>query len=135
MSLSAKEAADLVGMSKTGIIKAMRQGKISAQKDLKGEWRVEPIELFRVYDPIGKDGDKPAEASSPPGERQDTESLQVKIEQMERRLVEKDDTIHDLRQRLDAEAQERRQLVLVLTAERHENDKQVSWWRRLFGSG
>ncbi len=52
MSLSAKEAAEQVGMSKQGILKAVKQGKLSAQKDPHGEWRIEPAELFRVYSPV-----------------------------------------------------------------------------------
>ena len=49
MSLSAKEAADAVGMTKQGIIKSIRNGRLSASKDEKGQWRIDPAELFRVY--------------------------------------------------------------------------------------
>lgn len=49
MSLSANEAAEAVGISKDGIIKAIKKGRISATKDDKGQWSIEPSELFRVY--------------------------------------------------------------------------------------
>lgn len=130
MSLSAKEAADLVGRSKTGIIKAMREGRISAQKDINGEWRVEPVELFRVYAPINQDGIENREVND--GAQPDTPSLQVKLEQLERRLEERDDVIQDLRQRLDAESEERRKLTLILTDARHAPAPK-SWWARLLG--
>lgn len=52
MSLSAKDAAEQVGMSKQGIIKAIRSGKLSAAKDDNGEWKIDPAELFRVYDAV-----------------------------------------------------------------------------------
>jgi hypothetical protein len=51
MSLSAKQAAEQVGLSKQGIIKAIKQGKLSATKDDNGEWQIDPAELFRVYQP------------------------------------------------------------------------------------
>jgi hypothetical protein len=52
--LSAREAAEQVGLTKQAIIKAIRKGTISAQKDLSGEWRIDPAELFRVYQPTLK---------------------------------------------------------------------------------
>ena len=54
MSLSAKEAGESVGLTKQGIIKAIREGKISAKKNERGQWEIEPSELFRVYQPINK---------------------------------------------------------------------------------
>jgi hypothetical protein len=47
--LSAREAAERVGLTKQAIIKAIRKGTISGAKDESGEWRVEAAELFRVY--------------------------------------------------------------------------------------
>lgn len=52
MKLSAKEAGDLVGLSKAGVIKAIKSGRISGQKNLDGEWQVDTSELLRVYEPI-----------------------------------------------------------------------------------
>ena len=51
MSVSAKQAAEQVGLSKQGVIKAIKQGKLSATKDDNGEWQIDPAELFRVYQP------------------------------------------------------------------------------------
>src|SRR5690606_19941946 len=56
MALTAKEAAEQVGLSKAAILKAIRTGKISAQKDYNGEWRIEPSELFRRYTPVTREG-------------------------------------------------------------------------------
>ena len=64
MSLSAKQAAEQVGLSKQGIIKAIKQGKLSAAKDDNGEWQIDPAELFRVY--------QPAVHGSPPPPSQQT---------------------------------------------------------------
>jgi len=51
MAMTAAQAAEAVGMTRQGIIKAIKTGKISAQKDNNGAWRVEPSELFRAYQP------------------------------------------------------------------------------------
>ena len=52
MGLSAKEAAQAVGISKQGIIKSITRGRISATKNKNGEWEIDPSELFRVYDTV-----------------------------------------------------------------------------------
>lgn len=66
MSLSAKEAANAVGIGKHGIIKAIREGRISGVKNKKGEWTVETSELFRVYDPVNQDNSKQNDKTSMP---------------------------------------------------------------------
>jgi hypothetical protein len=40
------------GLHKVSILRAIRKGKISADKDEHGEWRLQPAELFRVYPPL-----------------------------------------------------------------------------------
>lgn len=147
-SLSAKEAADLTGMSKPGIIKAMRQGRISATKDHNGDWRVEPVELFRVYPPVSKPAAVVQNAPEytpehiPEHTPENTPTLQVENEQLRQRLADKDDVIDDLRQRLDKEADERRRLTMILTDSRPAAapepapaPKRKPWWLRLFEDG
>ena len=144
MSLSAKEAADQVGLTKQGIIKAIRIGKISAQKDSNGEWQIEPVELFRVYEPVGSSEHQPAEAILREDTPDDNASLQVEVRLLRELLDAKEDVIADLRQRLDAEAEERRKLTMILTNVRHNTPPAApapvepapqprSWWQRLIG--
>src|SRR5688572_19161809 len=133
MGLSAKEAADQVGMSKQGIIKAIRTGKISAQKDQQGEWQIEPVELFRVYKLVDRGMQQPASTSLQQDTPEDIASLQVEIRLLRDRLADKDDVIGDLRQRLDAESEERRRLSLLLTAAPAHQPR--SWWARMLGRG
>lgn len=128
MSLTASEAAKLVGMSKPGLLKAIRQGRVSAEKDANGEWRIEPVELFRVYAPASKAEGKPVETSLPQSYQEDTVGLRVENEQLKQRLSDKDDVIADLRQRLDSETDERRKLTLILT----DTQTSLPWWRRIF---
>ena len=45
------EAAKWAGVTRPTIFKALKNGKLSGQKDDAGEWRIEPAELERVYQP------------------------------------------------------------------------------------
>jgi len=51
-SISLAVAGKLTGLHKVSILRAIRKGKISAEKDEHGEWRVQPAELFRLYRPL-----------------------------------------------------------------------------------
>jgi hypothetical protein len=116
MGVSTKEAADLVGLSKAGIFKAIKTGKVSATKDVKGEWRIEPVELFRVYPPVSASQQQPAPPSVQQDIAQSTGSLQREVDLLR-------EMVTDLRSRLDSESEERRRLSLRLEAETEERRK------------
>jgi len=149
MGISAKEAAEVVGMSRNGIIKAIKSGRISGQKNEKGEWEIEPSELFRVYKPVEEVEGGKVEASgsqsTPPYTT--VQALQMglfqqKIDDLQRRLGDKDGVIEDLRKRLDREAEERSKLTALLTDARTNRPETpvegkrglFSWWGRRKGS-
>jgi hypothetical protein len=98
---SLKQAADAVGRGKPAILKAIKSGRISAQKDDNGQWQIDPAELHRVY-PVNTAGNS---SDTKPGERQETpnESSAVapEIEMLRERLAEKDEHIADLRAERD----------------------------------
>lgn len=48
-SIGPKEAAELIGRSKSAVLKAIKEGRISATKSASGSWHIEPVELFRAY--------------------------------------------------------------------------------------
>jgi hypothetical protein len=124
MSLSAKEAAARVGLSKPGLLKAIKQGKVSATKDHNGQWRIDPVELFRVYPPVTGRIHQPEGNSfhqNTPEYTENIASLQREVALLRERLADKDDVIADLRHRLDTEAEERRRLTHLLTYQ-HEPD-------------
>lgn len=58
MSLSPTDAGKHVGLTKQSIIKAIRSGRLSATKDAKGGWQIEPVELFRVWSAVNQDTGK-----------------------------------------------------------------------------
>ncbi len=47
--LSLRKAAEETGLTKPAILKSINNGRLSAKKDDKGHWQIDPAELFRVY--------------------------------------------------------------------------------------
>jgi hypothetical protein len=130
MPYSLKHAATATGKSKPTILRAIQSGKISAEKDVQGEWQIEPAELHRVYPPVSE-RTVPDETAWNDTQQSDspfeTALLRAEVEQMrerfsyldidrERERREASDTITDLRQRLDQSEQERRDVNRQLTA-------------------
>jgi hypothetical protein len=57
MPYSLAEAASACGVNRSTILRAIKSGRISGQRDDSGAWSVEPVELHRVF-PVA-----PAEAA------------------------------------------------------------------------
>src|SRR4051812_39259154 len=106
------------------IIRAIKRGTISASKDIHGEWTIDAAELFRVYQPLsGLHSDVPSNRAindasvytpdvHPPRER--VTKLERIIDTKDDVISAKDDTINDLRSRLNVEHEERRRLSMLL---------------------
>src|SRR3546814_21186800 len=47
-----REASEKVGVTRQTLMKAIKTGRVSAEKSDNGEWRIEPVELFRVWPPV-----------------------------------------------------------------------------------
>jgi hypothetical protein len=129
------------GKAKSTISRDIKAGKISATRNPDGSVSIDPAELHGVYPatsaatPATGVGDGYWNDSQPRGngagtalERENAMLLE-RLADKDRRLADKDDVIEDLRRRLDAEAEERRKLTMVLTDRR----PRKRWWRRLFG--
>lgn len=111
MYLNLLEAAKLAGVSKSTLYKAIKRGNLSGVRDdVSAEWRVDVAELQRVYPNLStvRDVHSPARNPAAPwnAERQHYEARITALES------ERD----YLRQALQAESEERRQLVRLLTA-------------------
>ena len=122
-------AARATGKSKATISRAIKAGRLSAARDDVGGYAIDPSELHRVYAATG---------AAPPGMKHDATldgtgapplPETVALHQL---LAEREETIRDLRSRLDAEADERRRMaeerrhLLALLTDRR------PWWRRWF---
>jgi excisionase family DNA binding protein len=114
-----KEAAEAVGMTKPAIFKAIKKGTISATKDGRGQWLIDPAELHRVYKPVNHGENQSMSslrqetAENAHGLRQEVERLR---EERERERQQLQETITDLRRRLDQSETERRETQGKLTA-------------------
>jgi len=47
--LTLGQASDECGKHKSTILDAIRKGRLSAKRDEKNQWQIDPAELFRVY--------------------------------------------------------------------------------------
>jgi hypothetical protein len=118
-NLSLREAGAQVGRSRQALLKAIKEGRLSAEKQ-DGEWRIEPSELFRVYPPV-----TPSSSNEP---ATDTDKLQLEIKLLRERI---DDLVED-RDRWRNQAEH---VTRLLTDERPTPQPAArrSWWRRLRG--
>ena len=118
MKLSASQAAKETGKSIPTITRAINNGVISAEKVDNGKgghgYQIDPAELFRVFPRKETPSNDTPDKLGTETPKNDS-ALQVEIQMLRERLADKDGVIDDLRQRLDAEAEERRKLTLILT--------------------
>jgi hypothetical protein len=124
MALTAREAGIRVGKTRQAIIKAIRKGTISAEKDASGEWRIEPVELFRVYPPV-----PPVDDNQPTTDTTtDTGGLQREIRLLQERIA-------DLVEDRDHWRGQAEQAMRLLTDQRPapQPAPRRSWWQRLRG--
>lgn len=120
--LSASQAAKLVGKSVPTITRAIKKGKLSAEKKEDGGYIIDPAELLRVWPAKADEGlqeTQPSEGKMfhgvTPQNPDETGVLQAKLDAAEARLADMatnmDDmrsTVDDLRTRLDEERADRR---------------------------
>src|SRR3546814_16679543 len=52
MGITLREASEKVGVTRQTLMKAIKTGRVSGQKSDNGEWRIEPVELFRAWPPV-----------------------------------------------------------------------------------
>jgi DNA-binding transcriptional MerR regulator len=138
MGLTLGQAAKAAGVSKTTLQRYMHLGKLSASRRDDGSYDIDPAEILRVFGSDRRDRNSdtqvvnhvPANVITP--FRVEIDGLRAQLEQIK---GERD----DLRRRLDAEAEERRQvqarLTALLTDQRPgaQPDARRGWWRRWRG--
>ena len=144
--LSPKEASKRVGKSKASIIRDIGNGKLSASRNERGHYQIDPSELARVYGAetletahetpraVSRDASDPAETCSKIEVlRSELSAARQTIEDRDKELHHRDRTIDDLRDRLDKEGEERRKLTAMITDQREpvpppEPRTAPRWW-------
>ncbi len=140
MTYTLGEAAKATGLTKPTISKAIKSGKLSANKNENGSYTIDPSELHRVYPPISFTS-KPSVNTLPsdtPGLPPDLHTtlpgllLDIERSERDRERQQLNETINDLRKRLDeaTEAQreaakEIRKLTLMLTHQPAPDPKKI----------
>jgi hypothetical protein len=126
MGYSLGEAAKAAGISKTSIHRAVKSGRLSASRTEAGGYDIDPAELSRVY-PVNGHAEGPVERSVTGGPSAvELEALRGERDRYRTLAEERDETIRDLRRRLDSEVDERRRMLALLTGPRR------PWWRGWF---
>lgn len=134
MKLTLGQAAKVAKRSKGTLSKALTSGSISAQKDDKGRWQIDPSELSRWMDanpfPNGLENQEETDEKTPNNGalwvevkmlREQIEALRQERDRERGQLV---DQIEDLRTRLDGAESERVRLNALLTDQREKPGEQ-----------
>lgn len=120
MLLPLSECARLTGISRSGLMKAIKRGRITATQDTSnGQWAIDSAELSRVY-PIKSQGDTTPQTT-------DTQSdvLAEQLRSAESMIDALKNERDYLRRRIDADSESIRTLSALLTDARKDSDKSV----------
>lgn len=136
--LTLAQAAKETGLTRSGIFKAIKGGKLSAAKDEQGHFQIDPAELFRVYKPVNKEPvtSEQQETTKEARETAENRELRTRLDMAGQLLRQVEGERDDLRRRLDEEAAERRKLTALLTHQQQQPPAETArpgFWRRLFG--
>ena len=120
MTMTLNEAAKSCRKAKGTILKAIKDGRLSAPKDAKGRYEIDPSELHRVFPmTIPDQSEKPTLTPKSDHEnRIEIEQLRAELKAANTLSENMAETVADLRERLDRECEERRKLTAMLTDQR-----------------
>jgi hypothetical protein len=113
--LTLGEAAKVSTVTKSAISKAIKNGRMSALKDDKGHYQIDPAELYRVF-PVNIGNSQVSVESVQQETYKETSGLHATVEHLREILAEIKSERDDLRHRLDKESEERRDAQTKLTA-------------------
>jgi excisionase family DNA binding protein len=126
MKLTLSEAARQAGMSKSTLSRLVKKGRITAEKQENGEFRIDPSELDRL-------AELRSSVRSVQRAKTGTDAvLQREIDLLHEMLLDKERTIQDLRTERDdwkKQAQQAQQAqMLVLAAGEKKEEPRKRWW-------
>jgi competence protein ComGC len=148
VKLSLNKAAKEAGVAKSTLLDALSARRMSAEKNEKGHWEIDPSELFRVFPKTSSyNPEKPIQ--TPLENQQKTiqnSALEVEVkmlrEQIERMDSEREreraqltDQIEALKVQAERQSADHRQALAALTDQREKVKEQPrrSLWTRLVG--
>ena len=141
--LSLNKAAKEAGVAKSTLLDALNSGRMSAEKNEKGHWQIDPAELFRVFPKSSStEQEKPkATLVENPQKTIQNSALEVEVkmlrEQIDRLDTEREreraqfsDQIEALREQAERQSADHRQALAALTDQR-EQEVPKGFWARL----
>ena len=143
--LSLNKAAKEASVAKSTLLEALNYGRMSAKKNDKGHWQIDPAELFRVF-PKSSSTEQKKPKPTPIENQQKTiqnSALEVEVkmlrEQIDRMDTEREreraqftDQIEALREQAERQSADHRQALAALTDQRQIKAKR-GLWARLIG--
>ena len=105
MQFSLSQAAKETGKGKSSIHRAIKSGRLSAQRHEDGTYSIDAAELFRAFPPappepvVGQPSEPHQEPPATPSVAE--EVLRVRVEMLTAQLERELETVADLRRRLD----------------------------------
>lgn len=141
MQYTAGQAAQATGKNIATITRAIKSGKISAQKDASGAWRIDASELHRVFPVSAQDLRKPQmqrdarplqeQSNSQTGTmEQELTALRERLAAQSELLEERTGQILDLKEDRDRWRQQATSLLTDLrpVKKTNENSNHRRWW-------
>ena len=143
--LSLNKAAKEAGVAKSTLLEALNSGRMSAEKNEKGHWQIDPSELLRVF-PKSSSTEQEKPTPTPlenPQKTSQNSALEVEVkmlrEQIDRMDTEREreraqftDQIEALREQAERQSADHRQALAALTDQREAATKR-GFWARLMG--
>jgi hypothetical protein len=122
MPYNLAEAAQATGLNRSTILRAIKNGRISGQRDDAGAWSVEPVELHRVF-PLAE-----AKPKATPQHAQADAQTDALVAELRAQLAE-------MRAQRDAWQGIAERLALGAPKPLQPEQKAMSWWRWLRTTG
>ena len=137
MTYNLGTASRATGKSKSTILRAIRNGKVSAEKDVHGQWTIEPAELHRVYPEELQEevSPRPNEALGNNELRHDVALLNEQLASARKEIAHLEGLNAHLEGEIDDLKGQRDQLRADVEAWRSLATQKRLTWRGLFGGG
>jgi excisionase family DNA binding protein len=130
MQLTLGQAARHIGISKSYLSKLIKNGKVSAERQPNGEFRIDPSELDRIAE-IRSQG-RSENGSQERLNTQENAGWERERDLLMMLLHDREHQIQDLRQERDAwrqQAERAQQTLLLTTGSKAEEPPARRWWR------
>lgn len=140
--LTLGQAAKLAGVGKTTLTRAINSGRLSAQRQDNGSYRIDPAELSRVYEirietpetvaatgPVVHRATAYRDTTETPETAIQLAALDAEVKALREMLARVDRQVDDLRQERDGWRSQAESATRLLTDKRPSR----SWWKRLAG--